>query len=167
MTNFGPAISGGNMTSFSPKVGELEILDTTKTTLTIGAKVNVTNPTEYAATVPYIDINISVNDTIVGHATARDVSVVPGPNHNLAIVAIWSPFSQSGKEGTHVGRQLLSQYISGLPPWHSIHHDLSLFLRLQAITQRSPCAHIPSPSPPNLVSAPPSQSSTSQSPHPS
>ncbi|KAI4115469.1 MAG: hypothetical protein LQ345_003927 [Seirophora villosa] len=106
-------ISGGNVTSFSPEIGELEILETSRTTLTIGAKVNVTNPTEYAATVPYVDINISVNDTILGHATARDVSVVPGPNHNLAIVAVWNPSSQSGNEGAHVGRELLSQYISG------------------------------------------------------
>lgn len=104
------------MTSFSPEVGELEILDTSRTTLTIGAKVNVTNPTEYAATIPYVDINISVNDTILGHATARDVSVVPGHNHNLAIEAVWNPSSHSGNEGAHVGRELLSQYISGLPP---------------------------------------------------
>ncbi|KAL8643359.1 MAG: hypothetical protein Q9228_000081 [Teloschistes exilis] len=108
-------ISGGNVTSFSPQVGGLEILDTTKTSLTIAAKVNLTNPTEYAATVPYIDINISVNDTILGHATAQDVSVVPGPNHNLAVVANWDPHGQSGKKGAHIGSELLSQYISGQP----------------------------------------------------
>ncbi|KAL8694554.1 MAG: hypothetical protein Q9218_000810 [Villophora microphyllina] len=106
-------ISGGNLTTFSPQVGSLEILDTTKTSLTIGAKVNLTNPTEYAATVPYIDINISVNGTTLGHATARDVSVAPGPNHNLAIVAVWDPHSQSGGRGAHIGSELLSQYISG------------------------------------------------------
>ncbi|KAI4202225.1 MAG: hypothetical protein LQ350_002740 [Teloschistes chrysophthalmus] len=106
-------ISGGNVTTFSPQVGGLEILDTTKTSLTIGAKVNLTNPTEYAATVPYIDINISVNDTILGHATAQDVSIVPGPNHNLAVVANWDPHGQSGKKGAHIGSELLSQYISG------------------------------------------------------
>ncbi|KAL8724781.1 MAG: hypothetical protein Q9166_007759 [cf. Caloplaca sp. 2 TL-2023] len=105
-------ISGGN-TTFSPKVGALDILETSKTSLTIGAKVNVTNPTEYSATVPFIDINISVNDTILGHATARDVSVVPGPNHDLAVVAVWDPSSHSGKKGAHIGSELLSQYISG------------------------------------------------------
>ena len=109
-----PAI-GGNMTTFSPQVGALEILDTEKGSLTIGAKVNLTNPTEYAATVPFIDINISVNDTVLGHATAREVSVVPGPNHDLAVVAVWNPASHSGKRGAHVGSELLSQYISGMP----------------------------------------------------
>ncbi|KAL8905898.1 MAG: hypothetical protein Q9171_006497 [Xanthocarpia ochracea] len=105
-------ISGGN-TTFSPEVGALEILETSKTALTIRAKVNVTNPTEYSATVPFIDINISVNDTVLGHATARDVSVVPGPNQNLAVTAVWNPSHQSGKKGAHIGRELLSQYISG------------------------------------------------------
>ncbi|KAL8748432.1 MAG: hypothetical protein Q9184_007307, partial [Pyrenodesmia sp. 2 TL-2023] len=106
-------VSGGNMATFSPQVGNLEILDTTKSSLTIGAKVNMTNPTEYAATVPYIDINISVNDTILGHATAHNISVIPGPNHGLPIEAIWDPSVQSGIEGTYTGRELLSQYISG------------------------------------------------------
>ncbi|KAL8798211.1 MAG: hypothetical protein Q9182_006856 [Xanthomendoza sp. 2 TL-2023] len=105
-------ISEGN-TTFSPKVGALEILETSKTALTIAAKVNVTNPTEYSATVPFIDINIFVNDTLLGHATARDVSIAPGPNHDLAVIAVWDPFSKSGKKGAHVGRELLSQYISG------------------------------------------------------
>ncbi|KAL8931799.1 MAG: hypothetical protein Q9216_007067 [Gyalolechia sp. 2 TL-2023] len=117
-----PALSGGNMTAFSPQVGSLEILETSKTSLTIGAKVNVTNPTEYAATVPYIDINILVNDTILGHATARNVSISPGPNHNLPIVAVWDPSTQSGKKGIHTGSELLSQYISGplCPLFHYI-----------------------------------------------
>ncbi|KAL8817099.1 MAG: hypothetical protein Q9223_004009, partial [Gallowayella weberi] len=105
-------ISEGN-TTFSPKVGALDILETSKTALTIAAKVNVTNPTEYSATVPFIDINIFVNDTLLGHATARDLSIAPGPNHDLAVIAVWDPFSKSGKEGAHMGRELLSQYISG------------------------------------------------------
>ncbi|KAL8682792.1 MAG: hypothetical protein Q9186_001214 [Xanthomendoza sp. 1 TL-2023] len=105
-------ISEGNAT-FSPKVGALEILETSKTALTIAAKVNVTNPTEYSATVPFIDINIFVNDTLLGHATARDVSIVPGPNHDLGVIAVWDPLGKSGKEGAYMGRELLSQYISG------------------------------------------------------
>ncbi|KAL8766474.1 MAG: hypothetical protein Q9209_006768 [Squamulea sp. 1 TL-2023] len=105
-------ISGGN-TTFSPKVGSLEILESSRTALTIKAKVNVTNPTEYSATVPFIDINISVNDTVLGHATARDVSVVPGPNQDLAVIAVWEPSCQDGKKGARIGSELLSQYISG------------------------------------------------------
>lgn len=116
------AIAGGNMTKFSPQVGSLEIHDTSKTSLTIGAKVNVTNPTEYAATVPFIDINILVNNTILGHATAQNVSIIPGPNHNLPIVAVWDPSTQSGEKGILTGSELLSQYISGLASLPLIPH---------------------------------------------
>lgn len=77
----------------------------------------MTNPTEYSATVPFIDINISVNDTVLGHATARDVSVVPGPNHDLAVIAVWDPSRAGGKKGAHIGSELLSQYISGMLPF--------------------------------------------------
>lgn len=132
------------MTTFSPQVGALEILDTSETSLTIGAKVNVTNPTEYAATVPFIDINISVNDTVLGHATARNIIIVPGPNHNLAIEAVWDPLSHSGKKGRHIGSELLSQYISGLPasfPPGPPHSADSFISRLQ----HNPHAPYPSP----------------------
>ncbi|KAL8894655.1 MAG: hypothetical protein Q9207_008447 [Kuettlingeria erythrocarpa] len=119
-------ISGGNMTTFSPDVGSLEILETAKSSLTIGAKVNITNPTEYSATVPFIDINIFVNDTILGHATAHNISIIPGPNDNLPIEAVWQPSVQSGSKGTHTGRELLSQYISG--------YNTTLTLRMHALS---------------------------------
>ena len=108
-----PAISGGHLAGFSPKVGSLEILDTTESTLTIQARVNVTNPTEYSATVPYMNINLLSNGTILGHATAKHVSVIPGPNHDILVTAIWDPKTSSGEKGLEVGKELLSQYISG------------------------------------------------------
>ena len=75
--------------------------------------VNITNPTNYSATVPYIDINILNNGTLLGHATAQNVSVIPGRNENIAVKALWDPVTPSGKHGLDVGRELLSQYISG------------------------------------------------------
>ena len=107
------AISGGHLASFSPKVGSLEILDTTASTLIIQARMNITNPTEYSATVPYVNINLLSNETILGHATAKNVSVVPGPNHDILVTALWDPKTPSGEKGLAVGRELLSQYISG------------------------------------------------------
>ena len=111
-----PAISGGKLEGFVPKIGSLQILETTKSTLLLEAKINITNPTEYSATVPYVNVNFLNNGTILGHATARDVSVVPGPNHNIVVQALWEPMIQSGKKGADVGRELLSQYISGTFP---------------------------------------------------
>ena len=109
----GLAISGGQLAGFSPKVGSLEILETTASTLTIQARMNITNPTEYSATVPYVNINLLSNGTVLGHATARKVAVVPGPNHGILVTALWDPKTPSGEKGLAVGRQLLSQYISG------------------------------------------------------
>jgi len=101
------------MGSFLPKVGSLQILDTGKSSLTIHALVNFTNPTEYSAVVPYIDIHILTNGTLLAHATARGLSVGPGVNTNLPVTAVWDPLSMSGEDGRAVGIEFLSQYISG------------------------------------------------------
>lgn len=123
ISSFGfTAMSGGSnkspISGFNPKIGALQILDTTKSTLTLGAKINITNPTEYAATVPYVNLHLLCNGTLLGHAVARNISVVPGPNYNLEVAAIWDPTSTStdGKgdgQGVSVGREFISQYISG------------------------------------------------------
>ncbi|KAF2809599.1 uncharacterized protein BDZ99DRAFT_388718 [Mytilinidion resinicola] len=104
---------GDSIGSLSPKIGNLKILDTGATSLTLQAEVNFTNPTNYSATVPYFNINILVNDTILGSATATNVLVVPGNNTNVTITAVYDPFGNSGEKGKTVGRELLSQYISG------------------------------------------------------
>lgn len=107
------AISGGDLKGFSPQVGSLRILETTRSTLTLEAKINITNPTEYSATVPYVNIKMFSNGTELGHGTARNVSVVPGPNHNLLVEALWDPLTPNGQKGIAQGKELLSQYISG------------------------------------------------------
>ncbi|KAL9604994.1 MAG: hypothetical protein Q9219_000182 [cf. Caloplaca sp. 3 TL-2023] len=166
-------ISGNNLTTFSPKLGGLEILDTTESSLTIGAKVNMTNPTEYAATVPFIDINIIVNDTILGHATARNVSVMPGPNYNLPIVAIWDPSAYSGKKGIHLGNELLSQYISGYNTTLTLRtHTLSIpsqphlgtALAIFNLTIPTPKLHIP-PNPNRPIDPSPPDDDEDHTPH--
>ncbi|KAI9829007.1 MAG: hypothetical protein M1832_000030 [Thelocarpon impressellum] len=103
----------GGVASLAPKVDSLRILDTTETTLLIQARVNFTNPTEYSAHIPFLSINILENGTALGQATAKDVTVVPGSNENVVVEAVWDPLTPSGSEGQAVGRELLSQYISG------------------------------------------------------
>ncbi|KAI9664770.1 MAG: hypothetical protein M1821_006218 [Bathelium mastoideum] len=94
------------------KIGNLNIMDTTPETLSLVALVNFTNPTNYSAHVPYVDIHILNNGTKLGHAFARDVDVVPGKNINVVIQAVWEP-QASGDKGKAQGKELLSQYISG------------------------------------------------------
>jgi hypothetical protein len=96
-----------------PKIVDLNIVNTTKTSLTIDAAANITNPTVYSATIPYIDINIIKNGSLLGHATARNLSITPGRNCNLRVSALYAPLDLGGHAAKNIGRELISQYISG------------------------------------------------------
>lgn len=106
-------ISKGGFSDLSPQIGSLEIVETTESSFTIHAKANITNPTEYSARIPYININILNNNTILGHVIGRDLRIIPGKNTDAFITAVWNPSVVSGLHGSKVGRNLLSQYISG------------------------------------------------------
>ena len=101
----------GGLDTFKPTVRSLEVTNTTADGITIEATVDVDNPTEYSAIVPYIDVNILANNTLLGHVTARNLELRHGSNQNLTATAVWEP--GSGERGKAIGRQLLSQWISG------------------------------------------------------
>lgn len=86
-----------------PEIKGMEVVDTSETSLTLQARVNVINPTEYSASIPYCNVSILVNETRVGYAWAS-ANIVPGPN-KLTAKAMW--------EVSDVGREWLSQYLSG------------------------------------------------------
>ena len=92
---------------------DLRIRGSNRHSLDIEAVISFTNPTNYSAVVPFFDINILTNGTLLGNATAKNIRVVPGRNENLAVSARWDPQKLSGKEGLDVGTELLSQYVSG------------------------------------------------------
>lgn len=112
LTEINAAFSKDKLSSLTPQVYELQVLDTGKTSITLQARVNFTNPTEYTAAIPYINIHIMNNGSLIGHATARDIKVTKGNNTNLLIDAVWDP-ALGGDGARIVGRNLLSQYISG------------------------------------------------------
>jgi hypothetical protein len=95
------------------QVGNLAIVETSPTSLTITALVNFTNPTKYSATVPYFNINILANGSHIGSATVRDMEVSPGNNTNKLASVLWDPYTYGGDKGKKIGAELLSQYISG------------------------------------------------------
>jgi len=94
-------------------VGDLQILDTSPSSLTIAALLNFTNPSEYAARIPYVDVEILKNGSILGHGTVRDIHIRPGKNINLPVTATWNPRLEGGEIGHDIAVELLSQYISG------------------------------------------------------
>ncbi|KZF25733.1 hypothetical protein L228DRAFT_280953 [Xylona heveae TC161] len=106
-------IAGKGLESFAPKVGSLKILETTESSLSLQASVNFTNPTNYSAAIPFVDFEFLSNGTMLGHATAKNILIVPGSNENVVVEALWAPATSGGPEGEKVGKELLSQYISG------------------------------------------------------
>ena len=107
------SLGRGGFGALKPQIDSLEILDTTKTSLKLRARANITNPTDYSAHIPYINFNVLNNDTVLGSITAEDLHLTPGRNVNLIATALWDPSAASGKRGVSVARNFISQYISG------------------------------------------------------
>lgn len=76
------------------------------------ALVNITNPTPYTASIPFVNAHILCNGSVLGEITAEDLDITTGNNTNLLIRAKWNP-SMGGEGAGDVARELLSQYLSG------------------------------------------------------
>ncbi|KFY21325.1 hypothetical protein V493_07502 [Pseudogymnoascus sp. VKM F-4281 (FW-2241)] len=110
-----PANGGlkGALGGINPKVFDLKILDTGKTSLTLEGKVNFTNPTNYTATIPSLNIHILSNNSVVGLATVSNAEVGLGNNTNLVVRVLWDPATLGDTNSSENARNLISQYISG------------------------------------------------------
>jgi len=82
-------------------------LSTTADSLTIKATIDIENPTDYTAFIPYANVHVYSNGSYIGNVTVTDLDVVHGVNSNLTASATWAP-----KESLD-GRELLSQWLSG------------------------------------------------------
>ncbi|KAG8632064.1 hypothetical protein KVT40_001204 [Elsinoe batatas] len=102
-----------SLATVKPSVGQLQILDTTKTSLTLSALVNFTNPTDYSASLSYVDIQLWKNGSVLGHGTIQHVQIKPGNNTNIPVIAVWDPLTMGGPAAHQVGIDFLSQFISG------------------------------------------------------
>ncbi|KAJ4307102.1 regulator of (H+)-ATPase in vacuolar membrane [Collariella sp. IMI 366227] len=159
------------MGSAAPKIGHVEITDTTPASLSLQALVNITNPTPYSAYIPFVSIHIECNGTTIGKAQAENLHLKTGNNTNLPVSATWNP-SMGGEAGLRHGRDLLSQYLSGynttvtirthrhtipaLPHLGEALSHLNLTLPTPAST---PQAHPTQTNPTNSSATPPSTSS--------
>lgn len=91
----------------------MELGPTTESSALMKATINITNPTEYSATVPSADFIILYNTTTVAHITTHDVSLVPGVNTGIPVDLLWSPLDAGGSDGVSAGHEMVSKYISG------------------------------------------------------
>ncbi|KAJ9319436.1 hypothetical protein DTO271D3_205 [Paecilomyces variotii] len=105
---------GQSLSDINPRVESLKLLHTTETSVLVQAMVNFTNPTKYAAMIPLADVLLSYNGTGVAHLIMRNVSVVPGSNSGVPLELLWNPFDSNGTDGIAAGRDMLSQYVSGM-----------------------------------------------------
>lgn len=95
-----------------PEIGNLEVVDTTASSMTLQAFVNLTNPTPYSAFIPAVSIHLLCNDTFIGEIIAEGLNITTGNNTDLQVKVIWDP-SRGGPPGVVVARDLLSSYLSG------------------------------------------------------
>lgn len=95
-------------------IRNLEIVETSQTSLEVQAAVDFRNPTNYTADVGYFDALVAVNGTPVGHVNVENVCVGAGKNTAMRVHVTWSPGITGGDEGLAKSRELISQlYISG------------------------------------------------------
>lgn len=102
------------MTDIDPRIESLKLLHTTESSVLVQAVVNFTNPTKYAATIPFADLLLSYNETGIAHLIMQDISIVPGPNSGVPVELLWNPLDLNGADGVVAGRDMLSRYVSGL-----------------------------------------------------
>ncbi|KAI3126357.1 hypothetical protein DTO027I6_7032 [Penicillium roqueforti] len=105
---------GNSLDHLNPRIVSLQLGDTTEFSMLVSAQANFTNPTNYSATVPFVDLLVLYNDTVVAHLTAHNISVGPGNNSYVPVDFFWCPLDEAGADGVEAGRALLSSYVSGL-----------------------------------------------------
>ncbi|KAI6643014.1 hypothetical protein MCOR08_000197 [Pyricularia oryzae] len=102
----------GTFGKLKPKIGQLQITDTTYSSVSIDALVNITNPTPYTANIPFVTVHVVSNGSIVGEATAENLVVGLGENNMLVVKVKWAP-SHGGDKAAVDGRNLISGFLSG------------------------------------------------------
>lgn len=106
-------LPGKTFEGLSPQVGEIRVMNTSETGVSLQASVNMTNPTPYTAQIPYLSIHILHNGLVLGEGVVKNVDLQLGNNTNIMVHATWDPVSFGGDKAHQIGRKLLSQYVSG------------------------------------------------------
>ncbi|KAH8156309.1 hypothetical protein CIB48_g11938 [Xylaria polymorpha] len=105
-------LAKGAIGGIDPKVGSIRVVDSSPDSITLQALVNVTNPTPYTAYVPFVNVHFVANGSILGDGTVQNVDIGTGNNTNILVTAKWNPID-GGPHSRKIGRDLISQYLSG------------------------------------------------------
>ena len=101
----GPGDGKSPMERLNLKVGDMAIVDSSPTSITLQMKSNFTNPTNYTATIPYFNINVLVNGTLIGSATVENSTVHPGNNSGTVVTAAATSISWSARSRVSASRR--------------------------------------------------------------
>lgn len=104
---------GDGINAFNPHAREIRVLNTSETGMHMQALVNVTNPTLYTASIPYVNAHVFSHGHRIGEVTAENLDVKVGNNTNILVTAIWDPSTFGGDLARAAGQRLLSDYLSG------------------------------------------------------
>ncbi|KAF8418538.1 hypothetical protein EV426DRAFT_568186 [Tirmania nivea] len=100
---------------FAPKANFMEVLTTTKESMTLQIGLLVENPTEYSAHIPYLAVHLEKDEFIIGNASISNTNITPG-NNSIIVKATYAPVGE-GRDGTkhaiEKGLELLGEYVSG------------------------------------------------------
>ncbi|PFH61433.1 hypothetical protein XA68_17419 [Ophiocordyceps unilateralis] len=97
-----------------PQIGDVKIIDTSETGVSLRASANLTNVTPYTADIPFLSLYIMKEGHRLGVATVKDVALRVGHNSGLTGTATWDPRNLGGETAREVGRRLVSDYLSGM-----------------------------------------------------
>lgn len=104
-------------------VGDIDVLSTTRDSITLTSTVQVNNPTEYEAFVPYLNLHLLYEGYclsescvdyrhLIGNATAINATVSNGTNKISGIVT----YAPSTAADIPYAEKFLGEYLSGIPP---------------------------------------------------
>ena len=96
-----------------PRIEDLRILNTSDTGVSMQAKINFTNPTQYTASIPFLNVHVLGGDVVIGEATAQGVDLELGNNTGNIVHATWDPLKFGGDKAQKAAKSLLSDYLSG------------------------------------------------------
>ncbi|KAF7114325.1 hypothetical protein CNMCM5793_008277 [Aspergillus hiratsukae] len=102
----------GSFDKLMPRLESVEVGSTTYSSMLVKTRVNVTNPTQYSASVPYADFMMMYNGTKVAHITALDIALAWKADATVHVDVMWEP-SEAGQDGVEAGREFLSKCVSG------------------------------------------------------
>ncbi|ODQ52900.1 hypothetical protein SAICODRAFT_71330 [Saitoella complicata NRRL Y-17804] len=105
-------MNGLPMSEFEPKFEGMKLMGTTHSSITFGADARMNNTTPYGGVIPYMNVHLIYNGSVIGDATVRDLKVRAGEPFVAHGQAVFDPGHYGGKTAKEAGAKFISAYVS-------------------------------------------------------